>query len=425
MNYEDILTKLTSKSFFSQFAGLYRMKKTMEHFGNPEERLRVIHVAGTNGKGSVSAMLHAVLKEAGYRVGLFTSPFIHDFRERIQINGEMISKEALTEIAAEVMNYTDTLSDAPNQFELLTIIALLYFEREKCDIVVLETGLGGTYDPTNIVPAPLCSVIMNIGLDHCAILGNTIAEIAAAKAGIIKKDCDVVLYPSCAEAVEVLEKTAESKNAPVHTIDLALIKPLPKIDGFEHFRYRDYDIELKLLGRHQQKNCAVAIETIMVLNKMDFYISDIDIIRGMANVEWPARMELMHMRPTVYLDGGHNPQCISAAEEFFSNSAFVGRKIHVLTGILADKDYRSMLTIMDEFADDITFFRFDHPRSIPEETLAELCEEFDLKRTDSPEEWIAKYLKKGSDKDVILCIGSLYMTDRIRTFFGKNKKEED
>ena len=235
MTYEEILTKLTSKSFFSQFAGLYRMKKTMEYFGNPEDSLKVIHVAGTNGKGSVSAMLHSVLKEAGYRVGLFTSPYIHDFRERIQINGELIPKESLTAIAEEVMNYTDTLSDAPNQFELLTIIALLYFSRENCDIVVLETGLGGTYDPTNIVPNPLCSVIMNIGLDHCKILGNTIAEIASAKAGIIKKDCNVVLYPSCPEAMEVLMKTAEARNAPVSTVDLALLKPLPAVPHFEHF----------------------------------------------------------------------------------------------------------------------------------------------------------------------------------------------
>ncbi len=422
MTYDDILTKLTSKSFFSQFAGLYRMKKTMEYFGNPEESLKVIHVAGTNGKGSVSAMLHSVLKEAGYRVGLFTSPYIHDFRERIQINGELIPKETLTEIATEVMNYTDTLSDVPNQFELLTIIALLYFSREKCDIVVLETGLGGTYDPTNIIPNPLCSVIMNIGLDHCKILGDTIPEIASAKAGIIKKDCDVVLYPSCQEAMEVLMKTAESKNAPVHTVDLALLKPLPAVPHFEHFRYRDYDIELRLLGKHQQKNCATAIEVIRVLNKTDYYISDIDIIRGMANVEWPARMELLNSKPAVYLDGGHNPQCIAAAEEFFATSAFVGRRIHILTGILADKDYRSMLSIMNEFADDITFFRFDHPRAIPEEELIGLCEEFQLKRTDDPEGWIGRYMRKGNEKDVILCIGSLYMTDRIRTFFGKTSK---
>ena len=420
MTYDEILTKLTSKSFFSKFAGLDRMRETMTHFGNPEEIVPVVHVAGTNGKGSVCAMLHSVLKEAGYRVGLFTSPYLHDFRERIQINGELIPKEKLTALAEEVFAYTDTLSETPNQFELLTILAFLYFTREKCDIIILETGLGGTFDPTNIVTKPLATVIMNIGLDHCAVLGNTIERIADAKAGIIKEGVPAVLYPSCDEALSVLKKRAEEKNAPVVTVDLKLLKPLPAVPNFEHFRYKTYDVECNLLGRHQQKNCAVCIETIEVLRKNGFPVEDTDLLHGLSNVYWPGRMELLHTKPAVYVDGGHNPQCISAAEDFFTGPAFSGKRIHVITGILADKDYRTMLSLIRGFAADIRFLRFDHPRAIPKEDLPALCEEFDMVSIDNPDDEIRELVETGTDRDIVLCIGSLYMTDRIRSLFHES-----
>lgn len=420
MTYEEIVTKLTSKSFFSKFAGLYRMKKTMDYFGNPEENLNIVHVAGTNGKGSVCSMLHAVLAEAGYKVGLYTSPYIHDIRERIQINGKLITKERLVEICEEVFAYTDKLPDKPNQFELLTMIALLYFEREHCDIVILETGLGGTYDPTNIVMKPLCSVIMNIGLDHCAVLGNSIAEIADAKAGIIKHNCDVVVYPSKKEAVDVITAMAFKKNATIHYVDCDAIRQLEPEDGFEHFLYNDMEIRLSLLGKHQQKNCAVALDVIRILNKGKYFITDSDIRNGLSHVHWPVRMERLHRNPDIYLDGGHNPQCIQAAKEFFETPAFAGKKIHVLTGILGDKDYRTMLGILKSFSDDIAYFRFEHPRAIPEEELPALCEEFGMRRIDNPEEELA-----GLEKDtesVVLCIGSLYMSDRIRSIYVETER---
>lgn len=425
MNYDEALNKLTSKSFFSKFSGLYRMKKTMEHFGNPEERLSIIHVAGTNGKGSVCAMLHSVLMEAGYKVGLFTSPYIHDFRERIQINGKKIPKASLTEIAEKVFEYTDRLYDTPNQFELLTIIALLYFERQGCDVVILETGLGGTFDPTNIVPHPLCSVIMNIGLDHCAILGNTIEEIAAAKAGIIKNGHDVVIYPSCKEAVDVLTSTAFKKNAIPHFVDLDCLKQLDYISQYEHFRYRNYDIRLNLLGKHQQKNCAVAIEVIRLLNKGQFFISDQDITKGLSHVNWPVRMELLHNGPDLYLDGGHNPQCIMAAWEFFKGPAFFGRKIHVVTGMLSDKDYKSMISILKNFAEDIRFYRFENARAISNDDVHALCDEYGLILIDNLEDTILQLVESVNSDEVILCIGSLYMTDRIRSLFKEEQNDEE
>ena len=421
MTYEEILTKLTSKSFFSKFAGLDRMKKTMTHFKNPEETVPVVHVAGTNGKGSVCAMLHSVLREAGYRVGLFTSPYLHDFRERIQINGELIAKEKLSALAEEVFAYTDTLPETPNQFELLTILAFLYFSREKCDIIVLETGLGGTFDPTNIVTKPLATVIMNIGLDHCAVLGSSIEEIAEAKAGIIKEGVPVVLYPSCDEALTVLKKRAEEKHAPLITADLKQLKQLPAVPNFEHFRYLTYDVECNLLGRHQQKNCAVCIETIRLLKNCGFPVEDSDLLHGLSDVYWPGRMELLHRKPAVYVDGGHNPQCISAAEDFFNGPAFAGKRIHVVTGILGDKDYRTMLSLIRGFAADIRFWRFDHPRAIPEEELPALCEEFDMTVVDNPDEEIRELVENGTERDIILCIGSLYMTDWIRSLFKEDK----
>lgn len=425
MTYEEILEKLTGKSFFNRFAGLTRMRKTMAHFGNPEERLSVVHVAGTNGKGSVCAMLHSVLRAAGYKVGLFTSPYIHDFRERIQINGKMISKRKLTELATEVMAYTDRLPEPPNQFELLTIIALLYYEREQCDIVILETGLGGTFDPTNIVPKPLCSVIMNIGLDHCAILGNTLSRIADAKAGIIKDHCDVVMYPSEKEAMDVLTAQALKKNSRIHYVDKELLKELSPIPNAEHFRYKELEIELNLLGKHQQLNCCAALETIAVLNRSRFFISDDDITNGLFRVDWPVRMELLHRKPSVYLDGGHNPQCIEAAKAFFQRAEFSGMRIHVLASMLADKDYRTMLTILKSFAADIHFYRFDHPRAIPEAEIPALCEEFGMEAVTNPEETLKALSKKGKERDLVLIIGSLYLADRIRSIYKKPMAEEE
>lgn len=419
MTYQEIVEKLTSTGFFSSFAGLYRMKKTMDYFGNPEERLACIHVAGTNGKGSVCAMLHGILKEAGYKVGLFTSPYLHCIRERIRINGEMISEEDMARIGSRVYEYCDKLYEAPNQFELLTIMALLYFEEMNCDLVILETGLGGTYDPTNIIPNPVVSVITNIGLDHCKILGDTIEKIAAAKAGIIKKNRDVVLYPSDKEALDVITACALRQDARIHYVDTDELHGMTPMESYEHFSYKGIEVTLNLLGEHQRKNCAVVLEVIELLNSGNYYISSVDMDNALRKIDWPGRMELLHRGPDIYLDGGHNPQCIEAAMTYFSGRAFAGRKIHIITGIVADKDYSTMLSMLSAMSDDIHFYRFANPRALNDEQYLPLEEMYGLHTTNNVEETLHVLMDILPAEDIILCIGSLYMADEIRRIFGK------
>ncbi len=425
MNYDQIVNKLTSTSFFSSFAGLYRMKKTMDHFGNPEAILPTIHVAGTNGKGSVCAMLHDILKAAGYKVGLFTSPYLHCIRERIRINGDMISEEAMARIGTTVCNYCDKLYEPPNQFELLTIMAFLYFVEEHCDIVVLETGLGGTFDPTNIVPNPLASVIMNIGPDHCKILGDTIPKIAAAKAGIIKKRCDVVIYPSDQKAVDVITAVALQQDAKPHLVEKEHIKALPPVPGYEHFSYKGIELYLNLLGEHQRYNCAVALEVIRLLNLRNYFISEEDMKAALKHVDWPGRMELLRSAPDVYLDGGHNPQCMEAAATFFRSERFSGRKLHIFAGFVADKEYETMLLQLKELSSDILLYRFAHPRGLSEEECHRLCEAHGLTLVENATDALTKLVSTCHNEDVILCIGSLYMADEIRSIFKKNQTKND
>ena len=409
MTYEEVVNKLTNTDFFSAFAGLYGMRNMLRHFDNPQDAIPCVHVAGTNGKGSVCAILDSVLRRAGYRVGLFTSPFLYDFRERIRVNGEMIPEEDLARIGTEMFAFTDKQPAPANQFELLTILALLYFREQKCDIIILETGLGGTFDPTNAVTAPVCSVITNIGLDHCAVLGDTIEKIAAAKAGIIKPNCDVCVYPVCREAETVITSVALRASAPIHFTDPDEVRELEPVPGYEHFSYRGQEITLSLRGKHQQLNAATAWEAIAVLNEKGFYLSDRDIETGMKTVEWPGRLEVLSKKPLIYYDGGHNPQCARAIADWFMQTAFEGKHITVIAGIVENKDYRSMLKIFASFADELYFYRFDNKRALSSEEADKLCEEFNMKRIFQLTDACADYIAKAKKQDVLLITGSLYL----------------
>ena len=409
MTYEEVYNRLTNTDFFSAFAGLYRMRSMLKHFDDPQDTIPTVHVAGTNGKGSVCAILDSVLRCAGYRVGLFTSPFLYNFRERIKVNGEMISEDDLARIGTYVYDYTDKQYAPPNQFELLTIMALLYFREQKCDIIILETGLGGTFDPTNAVSAPVCSVITNIGLDHCAVLGDTIEKIAAAKAGIIKQGRDVCVYPVCPQAEAVITQYALRASAPIHFTDKDEIRDLPPINGFEHFSYRGQELCLSLRGQHQRCNAATAWEAIAVINENGFYISDRDIEDGMRSVQWPGRLEILCKMPLVYYDGGHNPQCASAIADWFRSEDFAGKNISVIAGIVNNKDYRTMLSTYRTFADELRFYRFENQRAIDEAEEEALCEEFSMTRIDNLADACAEFIAKSGKNEVLLITGSLYL----------------
>ena len=414
MTYEQVVERLTKTEFFSAFAGLYRMRAMLRYFDNPQDAIPCVHVAGTNGKGSVCSMLASILMQSGYRVGLFTSPYLLDIRERICVNGEWISEDAMARIGTKVFDYVAKSYAPANQFELLTVIAQLYFREQKCDIVILETGLGGTFDPTNAVSTPICSVITNIGLDHCAVLGDTIAKIAAAKAGIIKPGRDVCVYPVTREAEEVITAYALNAAAPIHMTERDAVTELPAVTGMEHFSYKGTEVLLPLRGKHQQYNAATVLEAIRVINENGFYVSDEDIQNGLRTVTWRARLEVINKKPLVYLDGGHNPQCLAAVSEFFRSEEFAGKKLTVICSMIRDKDVRGMLSILSGLSDRLYFYRFEHKRALTNEEIITLCKDFSMTRITDLTQAIDTLLSDAKSNEVFLITGSLYLVSEVR-----------
>lgn len=409
MTYEQVIDRLTKTEFFSASAGLYRMRSMLRYFDDPQESVPCVHVAGTNGKGSVCAILDSILRQAGYRVGLFTSPYLYDFRERIRVNGKMIEPEAVAELGTQVYDYLEKSYSPANQFELITVLAMLYFRREHCDIVILETGLGGTFDPTNVITKPVASVITNIGLDHCAVLGDTIEKIAAAKAGIIKPGCDVCVYPVSRDAEYVISSAALSAGSPIHIVDAAEVHREPPVKGYEHFSYRGLDILLSLRGKHQQYNAATALEAIRVINEHGFYVSDMDIENGCKTVSWPGRLEMICKKPVVYFDGGHNPQCARAVADWFRSEEFAGKRLTVLAGIVGDKDADAMLNVYRSITDRLYFYRFANRRAMSEERAEELCAKYSMIPVADLNESLRAILDKAGRNDILLITGSLYL----------------
>ena len=273
MNYKESLEYINSTAWFGGEPGLGRIRALLSALGDPQNAFRTVHIAGTNGKGSCAAMTASVLKAAGYRTGLFTSPYLHRFNERMQINGREIEDEALAEHATAVRKAADAMAEHPTAFEMMTACAFLWFAAQHCEIAVLETGLGGRYDATNSIENPEACVIMNIGLDHTRILGNTIAEIAAEKAGILKPDCDCVLYQQSREAEAVIEEACRQVGARLHRADFSRIEPeFDSLDG-QVFSYRGEPYAIPLVGAYQRRNAATVIETVEVLRGRGWKIS--------------------------------------------------------------------------------------------------------------------------------------------------------
>ncbi|MDE7245666.1 MAG: bifunctional folylpolyglutamate synthase/dihydrofolate synthase, partial [Oscillospiraceae bacterium] len=313
MTYEEALSFIHSVDWKGSRLGLERTQELLGMLRNPEKKLKFIHIAGTNGKGSTAAMLSSILTEAGFCTGLYTSPFINKFNERMQVNGEMISDAELAETAAYIRPYAVGMSDAPTEFELITALAMVYFVRRKCDIVVLETGMGGALDSTNVIDVPEAAVITAMGLDHVAELGPTMADIARAKAGIIKPGGSVVAYGENPEADRVFEQVCKEQGAALTKPDFNAIVPGEfDLEG-QSFSYKNWsDLRIPLAGRYQMNNAAVVLETVEVLRGKGWHISDSEVRKGLAVTRWPARFEVLQRDPVFIVDGGHNPHGISA-----------------------------------------------------------------------------------------------------------------
>lgn len=396
--------------------GLDRTVDLLNRMGRPQDRLRFVHVAGTNGKGSTCAYLDSILRSAGYRVGLFTSPYIESFEERIRVNGENISRRDLNEVTLFVKRHAEAIEaatgDHPTEFELMTAVALEHFARSSCDIVVLEVGLGGRLDSTNVIEAPEACVITRIGLDHTALLGNTLSEVAGEKAGILKAGSPVVSWPQDPEAQRVVEQAADQVGCALCVPDFDQLELTPCSSGSRVFFYRGLAYETGLLASYQPCNATLAIEAAGLLRERGWDISPDAVREGVARAKWPGRFEVVASDPLTIIDGGHNPQGADVLAESLSD-VLPGRKAVFVMGVLADKDYVAMLQAVVDYASAFYTYAPSNPRALSALDLARCVEEMagsDMPVTvcESPEQAMLKARAAAGEEGVVLAFGSLY-----------------
>lgn len=422
MTYETALAKIHSLLTFGSRPGLDRMRAFLDRLGNPQDRLRYIHVAGTNGKGSTCAVLSAVLTAAGYKTGLFISPYITDFRERIQINGQMIAKETLTAAVEQTFPVLEQLNAEGvviTEFEYVNALAFLIYAQESCDIVVLETGMGGLLDCTNVIAPPLCAVITAIGLDHTAILGDTIEKIAAQKCGIIKSGSAVVTSPQERAAMQVIEQTAADKNVPLFkAADLPVEVSECTLRGSRFTLYGE-EYFIRLAGRHQIENMSAALTALFRLrNKKQLSFTEAHVREGLQNAVNPARLELLREQPPVLLDGAHNPNGIAALERAIEDF-LPGAPITCVMGMLADKDVDSSILLLKGLFKRVYTVPVGNPRALDAQSLAEKFRRVcgDVTAFNSPQQAFDQALAAAEQENgAVLICGSLYLAGEIRPY---------
>ena len=422
MTYEQAVEKIHSLLTFGARPGLDRMRIFLEKLGNPQDKLQYIHIAGTNGKGSVCAVLSAVLAEAGYKTGLFISPYITDFRERIQIDNKMISKEILADAVEKTFPIIEKLREDGviiTEFEYVNALQFYIHANENCDIVVLETGLGGLLDCTNTILPPLCSVITTIGLDHTAILGSTLEEIAWQKCGIIKSGSVAVTSRQTEGAMSVIECTCKSRNVPLFRSESAEIKVISESLESTVFEYDGEELELHLVGEHQLENAKTALTALKVLcDSGKINVSKKALKSGVAKAVNPARLELMSKNPVVLLDGAHNPNGIealsNAVKKYLPN-----QKRLCLMGMLADKDSAGSIKLLEGLFEEVITVTVDNPRTLTAQELAEKCRQHFPGATafDDNKKALDYALKKAEKEKIPLVIcGSLYLAGELRPY---------
>lgn len=419
MNYNEVVNLIETSMRFGCRPGLDRTVKLLELLGNPHKRLKMIHVAGTNGKGSTAAIIANVLRCSGYRIGAYISPHLYRNTERITLDGVEITEEDFVSFALEVIDKVkfmrDNGLDEPTQFEMYTAMALLYFERKKVDFAVIEVGLGGRYDATNVI-TPLLSVITSISYDHMDILGDTIEKIAYEKAGIIKEGRPVILYPQLfPEASAVIEEVSREKKADLLKVDAVSVTSGSYGIGGQiiNFKYDSYDIQdmkLPLIGDHQQINAAVALTAIAELNKMGYAVGAEALRKGIETVKWPCRLSIVSNEPMILIDGAHNEDGINSLQGALSKY-FGSRKIIFVIGMLKDKDYGYAVRNLMPMAYRVIATEPLSERSLSARAMAEAVKPYCS--SVSPEPDIIRAIEKAKElyeKDSMICIcGSLYL----------------
>ena len=418
MTYDEAVEIIYSKSWGNSKVGLERMYKFCELAGNPQNKLKFVHIAGTNGKGSTATMIMEILVKAGYKVGLFTSPSLVKLNERILINGIQISDREFTAITQHLKKYAINMEETPTEFEWITAIAFEYFSRNHCDLVILEVGMGGRLDSTNVIEKAEVAVITSIGYDHMKELGNTLPKIAKEKAGIIKSGSDVVFYNQELSVKDTIENVCIAKNSQLHIVnfDINSIKRIGLIG--QKFSTPMYpDIFIPLLGEHQQKNACVAIQTIQILREKGWTVDDRDIYDGLAESKCMARFEIFSENPIVILDGGHNAQAIEAMG-YNLKDYFPQKNIVFVIGVLLDKDYRNMMDILIPIAKQIYTVTADNPRALPASELAEYIKTYGLPVMvcDKPIDGVEKALQNAGEDTVLCILGSLAIAGSVRSY---------
>lgn len=418
MTYDEALRYTHSLLRFGMKPGLERIRELLDRLGNPHKALRVIHVAGTNGKGSTCAMLSSILKRAGYRTGLFISPYVVDFRERIQVDGEMIAKEEFARIASRVRVEADGMAQSgkgPTEFEFITAAALAYFCEKRCDAVVLETGLGGRYDSTNVVECPLVSVITSISLDHTDILGDTVEQIAAEKAGIIKKNGLCVTCPDQdPAALGVLMEAAAKQDATLCLPSFQALQVIREgLDGTDVI-WKGEGLHIPFCGRFQISNALCAIEACERLGTRGLPVTEEAIRHGIAAASMPARMEWMSDNPPILIDGTHNPGGARAMADVF-RTHLGEKKAVAVWGMLRDKNYEAVIDFLSPFFAQAYTVAPDNPRALPAEEMARCLGAHGVPSIPAiaSRELICDAVQRAAGRPVVV-LGSFYLAAQMR-----------
>ncbi|MDO4942186.1 MAG: folylpolyglutamate synthase/dihydrofolate synthase family protein [Lachnospiraceae bacterium] len=408
---------------YGSIPGLDSISRLLEKLGNPQEKLRIIHIAGTNGKGSILAMLESVLRRSGYCTGRYHSPVLFDVREAFQVNEQWISSQKLQLHVDKVKKVADDIVRQgfphPTSFEVETAIAFSYFLEEQVDVVLLETGMGGRLDATNIIKKPLVEVLASISMDHMQFLGNTIEEITNEKAGIIKENTDVVLYPSREEIYRIVRGISDERHAHLTMADRSAVRILSQDLLNQSFSYRSrsghyYEkITIPLLGDHQIYNAITAIEVLEKLKKY-FCMGIFEMEEGLRNARWPGRLEMIARRPYIIRDGAHNEDAARQLAGFLEKN-FTNKKIFYIIGVLQDKEYEKILEIMSPFSNDVYTVASTSPRALPADVLAECAKKRyqNVTAADSVKQAVVKAKEKAGKEDLILIFGSLSFMKEI------------
>lgn len=420
MNINDVITLVNTNRGNGKKESLRRMHLLLDKIGNPEKALSFIHIAGTNGKGSTAAFISSILIEARIKTGVFTSPHLEKINERIRVNDAYITDEEFIKTTEEVAVVVDEVEKECGErlysFEILTAVALLYFYQQKCDLVVLETGIGGRLDATNTIPTPEVAIVTSIGMDHTRVLGDTLEKIAGEKAGIIKKNGDVVLPFFEPSIDKVFHEIAEDKNASIHKVSIEDTKDLIISDQGSTFSYKHLtDLKIKMIGRHQVSNSLLAVKAALILQKKGYEITDEMIRRGIEKAYWPGRMEKIQDKPAIFIDGAHNPEGVKKLKESIV-TLFPDQKLTFIVGMMKDKDYMSMIEEVLPFSKKILTVSPDPYRGFPARVVANelrtngiVAESFDSVNE------VIDYLGEQKDvNEIFVVFGSLYLIGDIK-----------